>query len=277
MASLTASELAQKTLDGQATTPESAVSISNVGAPATPAPVGIAEQPLSGNTNADFGYKQTLNNLFRDTSNLDSQATLDAQRTQSGTNNALAEAQRNYTDALEGSKQYFGDSGTLRSGIFLKKQGDISTGYAKDSANQITNAQQHLEDLARETASRKQAIELQRQQAELAQADARKQADLQKALAQAQTDAYNELRQGLLGGGGTQSVTTSLGTSGVAFQVDPSTGGTLMDAAGNPITSSETAAKVLAQREAELAAANKPSPNITAATPWGKWTENGYV
>jgi hypothetical protein len=253
---------------GQAKTKQPPQNLAGVSTPTAAAP-GVG---LSGNTNADYGYNDTLNNLFRDRSQLDADANLAADRLKSGLGDSLAEAKRNYIKSLDNSTQFFGDSGTLRSGIFLKKQGDIGADYAKDSQSQISNAQKNLEDLARETASRKNALELQRQQAEKAQADAKSQADLQKALIEAQNKAYDDLKKGLLGvvnptasptvsptgssptGGqtGTGTVTNPFTPTGTnVFQKDPETGGTLVDpVTGNPVTSAAQAQLLLAQRNA---------------------------
>ena len=248
----------------------------------TPIPL----QKDSRNTEADFVYKQTVNDLFRDQSNLDSSAKLDADRTKSNLTTTLQAAKDNYIKSLESSKEYFGNTGTLRSGIFLKKQGDISTDYSKDAQGQLTNAQQHLEDLARETATRKQNIELQRQAAEKAQADARKQSELQFALVEAQNKAYKDFKDGLLNNTPASNVApTGVGTAfggqvpmgsggqvGTAFAKDPSTGGTLFDGNGQPVSNSAMAQNILDQRSQAPARSRQPGDGLI-------WDSNagGYV
>lgn len=248
----------------------------------TPIPL----QAGSRNTDADFAYKQTVNDLFRDQSNLDSSAKLEADRTKSNLTTTLQAAKDNYIKSLESSKEYFGNTGTLRSGIFLKKQGDISTEYSKDAQGQLTNAQQHLEDLARETATRKQNIDLQRQAAEKAQADARKQSELQLALIEAQNKAYKDFKDGLLNNTPTSNgAPTGVGTSnggqipmgsggqvGIAFAKDPSTGGTLFDGNGQPVTNAAMAQNIIDQRNQAPARSRQPGDGLV-------WDSNagGYV
>lgn len=207
--------------------------------PVSGAPIGTAtgtpvanptEIGNSGDTQADFNYWSSKNNLNRDTSQLDSDANLQNTRNQSDLRSAYEQAARNYTKSKEASKNNFANNGLLFSGGFVQDQADIGEDYNRNTDDLASAGQRAFEDLTRQTVERKNLIEQQRLDIERQQAQAKANADLQKSLIEAQTKAMADLKAGLTGGGTVNTPTgvASIGSPGAGYasggQYDPGIG-----------------------------------------------------
>lgn len=178
-------------------TPTNAVPAS-VGNAIPAAPKGIGN---SGNTGADFNYWTDLNNIFRDTSQLDSEANLQAGRNKSDLASAYEQASRNYGKTKEAGLNSRASKGMLFSGQTVKQQADIGEDYSRTNQNIAQAGQRSFEDLARATVQRKQLLEQQRLDIERQQAQAKANEDLRRALVEAQTKAAQDFKSALIGAG----------------------------------------------------------------------------
>lgn len=145
---------------------------------------------LTGNTSGDYNYQNDLNNIFKDQSQLDSEAALAAQRAKEDYKSLYDQAAKAYKNNREKVKQGASSRGMLYSGAYVKDQGDVAdqnvqaiSGITKDSAR-------YFEDLSRQTAQRKADAEKARLDAETRQAQIKQQEELQKALIEAQSKQY---------------------------------------------------------------------------------------
>ena len=186
----------------------------DVGTQATPnipnvaAPAPVATQPTNTNignagvTQTDFDYWSKLNNINRDTSQLDADGKLAAARNQSDLQKSYEIASRNYGKAKDASKSNFANNGLLHSGGFVQDQANIGEDYARNAASLATTGQRAFEDIARQVAERKNLAEQQRLDIERQQAQAKANADLQRSLAEAQVKAYADFKSSLIGAPG---------------------------------------------------------------------------
>lgn len=171
--------------------------------PTTGAP--ITNIGNSGVTDTDFDYWSKINNIFRDTSQLDSNANLQVDRTKSDLASAYDSAARNYKQSKNATKNNYANNGLLYSGGYVESQATNAENYSRNTQNITQSGQRTFEDLTRQTVERKNLMAQQKLDIERQQAQAKANEDLRKSLIEAQTAAYANLRS---------SLTTAPGSSG---------------------------------------------------------------
>jgi predicted RNA binding protein with dsRBD fold (UPF0201 family) len=153
---------------------------------------------LTGNTTGDFEYSNALNNVFKDTSQLDSDALLAADRAKADYKDLYTRAADAYTKNRKASKNSFSGRGMLYSGAYAQDQGDL----AKDNVDNVNNiakqSQRFYEDVTRQSATRKAAADKAKLDIETQQSQVKAQMDLQKALIEAQAKQYANAQAALV-------------------------------------------------------------------------------
>jgi hypothetical protein len=163
----------------------------------TNAPTKVAMQTNignSGNTLEDYNYNNTINDIFKKSSELDSEDQLQVSRTKSDLAKAYEQAARNYKRGREANTNTSANAGMLYSGAYLKKQADTAEDYTRTREDINTSGQRSFEDLQRQTTTRRYNLEQQRLENERRQAQVKADAELQRAMQEAQTKAMQDLR-----------------------------------------------------------------------------------
>lgn len=146
-------------------------------------------------SDANYQFSDFLNNLFKQTAQLDSDATLQADRAQSALRRRVQQLYQGFTRNVQGISEDFANRGMLYSGAHLREQADNGQAYVTSVGDSEISTQQYLEDLQRNILDRKNAMEEARRQAEMQRAAQEQQYKLQQAQMQAWMDAQERAGQ----------------------------------------------------------------------------------
>jgi hypothetical protein len=187
----------------------------------------VLKTGLTGNTEGDYDYSNALNNVFKDTSQLDSDAILAADRAKADYTQLYQRAAETYSNNRKASKNSFSGRGMLYSGAYAANLGDLAKENVDNVNNIAKNSQRFYEDVTRQTAARKNAADKAKLDIETQQSQIKAQMDLQRAMLEAQAKQYNNAQAALVSNasnnivgvdaGGTQQVAVQTATQDSSY------------------------------------------------------------